>query len=290
VKFNQCIRCNDVSKEEKHVCFFCGEEVKQTISLCPDCAQWKCPKCGKCYCSGNIFQKMFLEYIYKNYCCNQLNLLNFTEIKLPNWDVSLDTIDSVKGMIKYANQELTYCSSKLVRLNVGCAMDLKKGYTNVDIQDLKIDDPNIKFVQSDCGKLSFLRDRSVDLVYANQLLEHIHPLDIKEILYEWRRVLKIGGILRIVFPDFEKVIEDYQKCKEFNTTKDFMNFMVLNYVVLNTTQQSDKIRSIFPHKSLQTIKFLTILLESEGFKILQVNNYSDRKYSTEIISERLLRD
>ena len=69
-----------------------------------------------------------------------------------------------------------------------------------------------------------------------------------------------------------------------------MNFMVLNYVVLNTTQQSDKIRSIFPHKSLQTIKFLTILLESEGFKILQVNNYSDRKYSTEIISERLLRD
>jgi predicted SAM-dependent methyltransferase len=282
MKFDSCIRCNNVTKDEIHLCFFCGSEIKQNLKLCNDCTQWKCPKCGKCYCDGTNIEKKTLEDIYNTYCLNELKLLDFDSIK---------NISGDETILQNANKELKYCSSKLVRLNMGCGLDLKKGYINVDLQDIKNDDPSITFIKSDCGNLSFIRDRTIDEVYANQLLEHIHPLNIKEILYEWRRVLKIGGILRIVFPDFEKVIEDYGKCKNLETVKEFMSFLVLNYVVLDTTQQQDKVRDIFPHKSLMTTRFLTILLESEGFGVLNVNEqYQDRRYSTEIIAERILRD
>ena len=280
MKFDKCVRCNDVSSDEYHVCYFCGEKVEQKLNLCPNCSQWKCPKCGKCYCDGTSKEKRTLQRIYETYCCNELALLNFTDISVFEGD---------ENIAANAKKELAYCSSKLVRLNMGCGLDLKEGYINIDTQDIMLEKP-YKFVKSDCGNLTFLRDRSVDEIYANQLLEHIHPLNIKEVLYEWRRVLKIGGIVRIIFPDFEKVIEYYEKCRRLETVKEFMDFLVLNYVVLDTTQQQDKVRDVYPHKSLMTDRFLTVLLESEGFGIIDIHDFEDRRYSTEIIAERVLRD
>lgn len=176
------------------------------------------------------------------------------------------------------------------KLNIGCGLDFQEGYLNIDIQDLSETCPKgYQFRQSECNKLSFIMDRSIEEVYVNQLCEHIHPLDIKETLAEWRRVLKIGGILRIVFPDFDKVIEHYQECKELKTTEDFMNFLTLNYVTLCSTQGT-RVNTLYPHKSLLTVKFVSVLLESEGFEIATVNNSSERRYSTEIVAKRVLKD
>lgn len=178
----------------------------------------------------------------------------------------------------------------MIKLNIGCGLDFLPDYFNIDIQDVgKICPGDCKFVQSSCNKLPFA-DRSVDEIYANQLLEHIHPLDIKEILAEWRRVLKIDGVLRIVFPDFDKVVGIYQSnCGDLSTTEQFMQYLELNYITL-CSSQSDRVNTSYPHKSLLTSKFLTILLESEGFAIDKIVLSSDRRCSTEIISKRVLRD
>ena len=48
-----------------------------------------------------------------------------------------------------------------------------------------------------------------DLIYASHVLEHISMLKLKEVLNEWKRVLKPKGILRLSVPDFERIIDIY---------------------------------------------------------------------------------
>lgn len=50
---------------------------------------------------------------------------------------------------------------------------------------------------------------SVDVVYHSHLLEHLDRDIAEEFLLEARRVLKPGGIHRIVVPDFEKACREY---------------------------------------------------------------------------------
>lgn len=57
--------------------------------------------------------------------------------------------------------------------------------------------------------LSDYFDNSVDVVRAAHVLEHFPHRQIPDVLAEWVRVLKPGGILRIAVPDFEKLAQRY---------------------------------------------------------------------------------
>jgi SAM-dependent methyltransferase len=57
--------------------------------------------------------------------------------------------------------------------------------------------------------LSFLSTGSVDLIYASHVLEHIGRHDYLQVLAEWHRVLKPGGVLRVGVPDFRSIAEEY---------------------------------------------------------------------------------
>jgi len=46
-------------------------------------------------------------------------------------------------------------------------------------------------------------DGSFDVVYTAQFVEHLMPQEAAMVLREIRRVLKPGGVLRIVTPDME---------------------------------------------------------------------------------------
>ncbi len=50
---------------------------------------------------------------------------------------------------------------------------------------------------------------SVDVVYHSHLLEHLDRKAAKQFLLEVKRVLKEGGVQRIVVPDFEKLCRTY---------------------------------------------------------------------------------
>ncbi len=53
------------------------------------------------------------------------------------------------------------------------------------------------------------RDRSVAVVYASHLLEHLHRDEAVALLREARRVLLPGGVCRMVVPDVEAIVGWY---------------------------------------------------------------------------------
>ena len=64
-----------------------------------------------------------------------------------------------------------------------------------------------KVTCGDCLEiLKELPDNSVDLIYACHLLEHFGRWEMHEVLQEWYRVLKTGGLLRLAVPDFSALI------------------------------------------------------------------------------------
>lgn len=60
------------------------------------------------------------------------------------------------------------------------------------------------------GKLPYT-DNSIEQVYCSHVLEHLEKWQTINLLKEVKRILKKGGIMRIVLPDLKKILEVYSK-------------------------------------------------------------------------------
>lgn len=80
------------------------------------------------------------------------------------------------------------------RLNLGCGVDVKKGYINCDI----IKYPGVERIVDITKKLPW-KDNEVDEIFCSHVLEHLvkSPLDI---LLEFLRILKPEGFIEIRVP------------------------------------------------------------------------------------------
>ncbi len=114
-----------------------------------------------------------------------------------------------------------------LRLNLGCATQVVDGWVNVDyapgarlaklpgfaplnrrLRLLHTDwDPRI--VLQDLRKPLAWPDGSVDAIYSSHTLEHLSRAAGRRLLAECHRVLRPGGILRVVVPSFASVVEQY---------------------------------------------------------------------------------
>lgn len=95
-----------------------------------------------------------------------------------------------------------------MKLHLGCGKVNIPGFVHVDVISME----HIDYVCS-ADDLHMIRDNSVELIYASHILEHFKRHQVKRVLYEWHRVLEEGGTLRISVPDFEKIVQVYQKNK-----------------------------------------------------------------------------
>ena len=92
---------------------------------------------------------------------------------------------------------MAFDSGEPVRLHIGCGKRFIPGFLHVDI----LPAPHIDHI-ADVRALTFAENESVDLVYACHVLEHFGRKEYRDVLTEWLRVLKPGGVLRISVPDF----------------------------------------------------------------------------------------
>jgi predicted SAM-dependent methyltransferase len=83
-----------------------------------------------------------------------------------------------------------------MKLHLGCGSRYIPGFIHVDAQPA----PHVDIV----GPVERLPmdDASVSLIYASHILEHFGRYAYKEVLAEWFRVLRPGGVLRLAVPDF----------------------------------------------------------------------------------------
>ena len=82
-----------------------------------------------------------------------------------------------------------------LRLNLGCGTDIRPGYVNVDQRCMHGVD-----VVADVSRLPYTGNTVAEIM-ANDVIEHFPGAQTENILAEWVRVLKPGGILTIQAPD-----------------------------------------------------------------------------------------
>jgi predicted SAM-dependent methyltransferase len=118
-----------------------------------------------------------------------------------------------------------------MKLNLGCHVWKLDGFTNVDI------DPKMNpDVLADVLKLPF-EDNSVDEIYAGHIIEHLNMKQSEEAIIEWKRVLKVGGIITITIPDFQTGIYMYEN--------DMISQEMLNKIVFG-----DEVGGVMEHKQV----------------------------------------
>lgn len=98
------------------------------------------------------------------------------------------------------------------KVHLGCWHRDFEGFINVDICDM----PHIHY-KSEINNLSFFDSCSIDYIYCSHALEYYNYEESKKALIEWNRVMKKGAILRIAVPDFDALLEVYNKTGEISS-------------------------------------------------------------------------
>jgi predicted SAM-dependent methyltransferase len=90
------------------------------------------------------------------------------------------------------------------RVYLGCGARRIPGFIHVDPHPL----PHVDHVCA-IDRLAMFADESVALIYASHVLERFGRYRVFDVVSEWYRVLRPGGVLRLAGPDFAKAARHY---------------------------------------------------------------------------------
>jgi ubiquinone/menaquinone biosynthesis C-methylase UbiE len=94
----------------------------------------------------------------------------------------------------------------MIKVNLGCGDETKEGWVTIDKYQ-KAD------INTDIDDIP-LESETVDMIYCSHVLEHIPFTKEKQTLDEIYRILKTGGELVIVVPDFKWIAETIIRAKD----------------------------------------------------------------------------
>lgn len=115
-----------------------------------------------------------------------------------------------------------------IKINLGCGDHCPKDWINIDssrklwvksIVGMEENKQKGKITYMDLSKRLKFEDNTVDYSYCSHFIEHLSLTQGKFFLSEVYRVLKPGGIFRIITPDFEKLITNYLENSKTNPAK-----------------------------------------------------------------------
>jgi predicted SAM-dependent methyltransferase len=94
-------------------------------------------------------------------------------------------------------------------LNLGCGKQFHEDWVNLDLES---SDPTV--IKHDLAHGVPFQTGTFDAVYHSHVLEHLKPEQGERLIEECFRVLKPGGILRVVVPDLERIALLYLEMHE----------------------------------------------------------------------------
>lgn len=149
---------------------------------------------------------------------------------------------------------------KPIKLHLGC------GWRDFGEDWIHIDGGEYPHLHShDITKLPF-QNESVDLIYASHVFEYFDREEGLEVLKEWFRVLKKGGILRLAVPDFEEIAKLYSQGKF--SLKNFLG-PLYGKMKMGVKGLNEENNPTIYHKTVYDFDDLKELLGSVGFKNIQ---------------------
>ena len=150
----------------------------------------------------------------------------------------------------------------MVKLNLGCGKrDFGSDWIHIDGADYPhIDSQNIESLD--------YRDKSVDLIYASHVIEYFDRREVLPVLKEWKRVLRIDGVLRIAVPDFYQMAKLY--LVDSYDLEKFLGPLYGKMMMLKKT---------IYHKTVYDFNDLKELLEEVGFRNVKKYDWRETEHS-----------
>ncbi|MCX6003853.1 MAG: methyltransferase domain-containing protein [Chloroflexi bacterium] len=149
-----------------------------------------------------------------------------------------------------------------IRLHLGCGKRYIPGFIHIDLDKF----PHIDY-QSDVANLPMFANGSVDLIYSSHTLEYFDRVEVQDVLKEWHRVLKPGGIVRVAVPDFEALIKVYQRYGDLGKIIG----PLYGRIIIKTPDGEKRVY----HKTVYDFSSLKGILELAGFT--NIRRYDWRK-------------
>jgi SAM-dependent methyltransferase len=119
-------------------------------------------------------------------------------------------------------------------LNLGCGSDSHPAFVNVDL----IPGPGV--IGHDLRRGIPFPDATYDLVYQSTMLSHLRPADALSLTRECCRVLKPGGVLRIVTEDLEQMCRIYLEKLEAAWNGDRQSSHDYDWMLLELYDQASR--------------------------------------------------
>ena len=149
-------------------------------------------------------------------------------------------------------------------LNVGCGPYPKPEFINLDYTW----NPNIDICWDITRKPYPLESGSLEGIYTEHCLEHIEFKDMKENLKEFYRLLRPGGVVRIVMPDGEIYLDIYQRRKQGAT-----ELMPFEEGYISPMARINGIFRNHGHRFIYDFETMKRLMEEVGFKNIKKCSY-----------------
>jgi predicted SAM-dependent methyltransferase len=198
----------------------------------------------------------------------------------------------------------------LIRLNLGCGLQTPRGWVNIDgswnarlakFPNLRRIAAAVHLLSSDKAAIPWssnvfihdirkplpFADGSVSAVFASHVLEHLYRVEAQQLIRESLRVLCSGGVLRLIVPDLQAIVEEYctrrrqdQSPGDSQSPADVLNQRLLmrgpsppkrNFL----SRIYDSLNDFHSHKWMYDAQSLTALLLSAGFTDIQRKTSGD---------------
>jgi predicted SAM-dependent methyltransferase len=118
----------------------------------------------------------------------------------------------------------------LKKLNFGCGSRFSPNWVNIDVYTVGPEVQRVNLLK----RFPF-QDGEFDAVYSSHVLEHFTPSQANQLISEAYRVMRPGGILRIVVPDLEASCREYLRLLDSSTTSHMPK--EYNWIILEVLDQ-----------------------------------------------------
>lgn len=147
----------------------------------------------------------------------------------------------------------------MLQLNLGSGKNKMAGYVNIDRYakeaDLTIDAIELPYAAN-----------TIDKIYTSHMVEHVPLQEFQKMLKEWKRVLKVGGILMIRCPNIELYLKKWLAGNYKLRWGEGMNWL------LGLIAKGEG----YANKNFFTAKRMRKIVEGAGFKIKRCAAYPTR--------------